>query len=78
MAVFLRLELALLLGHVLDLHAVLVPADLVALDHGAVVGHADLAGDLPALGVGVDLLHVALLKGALLHRPLLALLVQLK
>ena len=42
MAVLLGLELALLLRHVLHEHAVLVAADLVALHHRAVVGHAHL------------------------------------
>ena len=77
MAVLLRLELALLLGDVLDEHPVLVAADLLARHHGAVVGHAHLARDLAARRVRVDLLHRLLLQRAPLHRPLLALLLDL-
>ena len=77
MTIFLWLELALFLWNVLDLDLVLVPTDLLALDHLAVVGDAHLTGDLPALGFRMNLLHRLLLQGTLLHRPLLALLVNL-
>ena len=76
-AVLLWLELALFLGDVLDLDLVLVSAHLIALDHLAVVGDAHLAGDLAALCLGVNLLDCPLDQVALLHWPLLAILVHL-
>ena len=77
-AVLLWLDLALLLWLVLDEGALLVGADLVALERLAVVGNADLAGDLAAGGLGGDLVHDALLQGALLDGPVLASLVKLE
>ncbi len=78
MTVLLRLQLALLLRHVLHQHPVLVAADLLALDHGAVVGDAHFARDLLARRVRMDLLYRLLLERAPLHRPLLALLLNLE
>ena len=62
----------------MDEKALLLPADLLALDHGAVVGDADLAGNLSAGRVRMHLGHRSLFKGALLNRPFLAILIELK